>query len=183
MHSADQVSYCRRRLSHAFKAQHDRHDPMSADGGVACRQTSLCRLRFGDILERGDLVTGGLRHDADSPRSRFADFPKQVQPLLMERGDRRPVGDRDQRRVRQPLFQNLVQFHLCFGIHAGGGLIQEDPVGLRQQRPGEAQSLLLPIDSRIGQLSSYPAATKLRQPDIAQYLRHIIRAERIHAFG
>ena len=91
--------------------------------------------------------------------------------LLVEARHRRSVRDGHQRGVRQPLLQDVVQLVLGLRIEAGGRLVQEDPVRLRQQRAGQRDALLLAARQALRPVVvMIQTIGQLRQPGIGQRL-------------
>ena len=56
----------------------------------------------------------------------------------------RAVADRDDRRVRQLLADDLVDLRLGPLVEGGRGLVEKQPVRLREERPRDGEALLFP---------------------------------------
>ena len=59
------------------------------------------------------------------------------QEALMEHDEARPVADRDDGRIRQALEQQAVEHGLCRLVERRRRLVEEQPVGLLQERAGD----------------------------------------------
>ena len=53
------------------------------------------------------------------------------------------MADRDDARVGQALFERRVDVGFERFVERGGGFVEEEPVGLREQRPRDRDTLLL----------------------------------------
>ena len=65
------------------------------------------------------------------------------EPPVVEGGDRRAMRDGDDRGLGQAALQRLVEMRLRLRVEARGRLVEEQPIGLRQQGAGEGDPLLL----------------------------------------
>ena len=66
-----------------------------------------------------------------------------------------PLGDNDFGGAGQTLGQALPDFRLGGSVHGAGGIVQNQDLGLFQNRPGDAQALLLSarhVDAALAQL-------------------------------
>ena len=95
----------------------------------------------------------------------------------MEGGDRRAVGDGHQRRIRQPRLQRAIKFGFRLRIQAGGRLVQEQPVRLRQQGARQCDALLLAAGQLLRPvLVVVEPGDELRQAGILERPRDLLAA-------
>ncbi len=95
--------------------------------------------------------------------------------VLHERGT---VRDRDDRRARKPLAEQLVEARLGLLVETRRGLVEEDPIGLDQERARQRQALLLAARKELlPVLGLIESILERAQVDQSQHLANLVVRE------
>ena len=70
-------------------------------------------------------------------------FARQIQAAAVEGGERGAMADGDDGGARKPPLQQVIERRLGRLIERGGGFIEQEVIGRVQNRPREAEPLLL----------------------------------------
>src|SRR6516164_10084002 len=125
---------------------------------AARSRTIKRRARLPSLLLRA--IRGHCLSEAMEPRR----LRRKLEEPAVELNKTRAVADGDDSRIGQPVEQQAIKLGLGRLVQGGCRLVQEQPIGLLQERAGDRQTLLLAARQLVGPIGGLiELVTKVRQ--------------------